>query len=108
MNERGGGGEREKIVMDGYMLMNKKKKKKKKKKKNSSTKNRKKKKKKNFFFIVFYIWDNSECTGICRFSRSCSLSYQLGCLLAGCCCDLMMFYDWCECVMSVFGTIKHS
>ena len=30
MNERGGGGEREKIVMDGYMLMKKKKKKKKK------------------------------------------------------------------------------
>ena len=25
MNERGGGGEREKIVMDGYMLMNKNK-----------------------------------------------------------------------------------
>ena len=25
-----------------------------------------------------------------------------------CCCDLMMFYDWCECVMNVLGTTKHS
>ena len=26
-----------------------------------------------------------------------------------CCrCSLMMFYDWCECVMSVLGTTKHS
>ena len=25
-----------------------------------------------------------------------------------CCCNLMMFYDWCECVMSVLGTTKHS
>ena len=24
------------------------------------------------------------------------------------CCNLMMFYDWCECVMSVLGTTKHS
>ena len=23
-----------------------------------------------------------------------------------CCCNLMMFYDWCECVMSVLGTTK--
>ena len=25
-----------------------------------------------------------------------------------CCCNLMMFYDWCECVMSALGTTKHS
>ena len=25
-----------------------------------------------------------------------------------CCCNLMMFYDWSECVMSVLGTTKHS
>ena len=24
------------------------------------------------------------------------------------CCDLMMFYDWRECVMGVLGTRKHS
>ena len=25
-----------------------------------------------------------------------------------CCCNLMMFYDWSECVMSVLGTTTHS
>ena len=25
-----------------------------------------------------------------------------------CCCNLMIFYDWRECVMSVLGTTKHS
>ena len=25
-----------------------------------------------------------------------------------CCCNLMMFYDWRECVMSVLGTARHS
>ena len=25
-----------------------------------------------------------------------------------CCCNLMMFYDWSECVMSVLGITKHS
>ena len=25
-----------------------------------------------------------------------------------CCCNLMMFYDWSECTMSVLGTTKHS
>ena len=25
-----------------------------------------------------------------------------------CCCNLMMFYNWSECVMSVLGTTKHS
>ena len=25
-----------------------------------------------------------------------------------CCCNLMMFYDWCECVMNVLGTKKYS
>ena len=24
------------------------------------------------------------------------------------CCNLMMFYDWSECVMSVLGTTEHS
>ena len=25
-----------------------------------------------------------------------------------CCCNLMMFYDWHECVMSVLGTTKNT
>ena len=25
-----------------------------------------------------------------------------------CCCNVMMFYDWSECVMSVLGTTEHS
>ena len=25
-----------------------------------------------------------------------------------CCCNSVMFYDWCECVVSVLGTTKHS
>ena len=25
-----------------------------------------------------------------------------------CCCKLMMFYNWRECMMSVLGTTKHS
>ena len=25
-----------------------------------------------------------------------------------CCCNLIMFYNWCECAMSVFGPKKHS
>ena len=37
-----------------------------------------------------------------------SLSVSVGCNCNLCCCNLMMFYYWCEWVMSVLGTTKHS
>ena len=41
-------------------------------------------------FLIYVEW---------RFTRTC--------VCECCCCNLMMFYDWRDCVMSVLGTTKH-
>ena len=35
-------------------------------------------------------------------------TYVISAMFVCCCCNLMIFYDWRECVMSVLGTTNHS
>ena len=48
------------------------------------------------------------CTAWWQLDFSCIHLWMIFYLDVCCCCNLMMFYDWSECVMSVLGTTKHS
>ena len=52
--------------------------------------------------ITFYVL----CTGWCCLDFSCIYLSVTVCPDAYWCCDLLMWYDWWECVMSVLGTTK--
>ena len=55
---------------------------------------------------IFFMSYTHDASGIFRVFIHLGMTFTW--MLVCCCCYLMMFSDWSDCVMSVFGTTKHS